>query len=144
MNASPASRLLLALALAVSAHAAQAQAVRAAALPDFTALMQKQGPAVVNVTATRKGAPGATASAGGNRPQQRGESPRSEKDDPMLEFFRRFIPDPSDREARQGLASGFIISEDGFILTNAHVVDGFEDVSVRLADAKREFKAKVI
>jgi serine protease Do len=137
MKASPAFRLLLALALAASAHAAQAQAARAAALPDFTALMQKQGPAVVNVTATRKAAPGPTASAGGNRPP-------SQKDDPMLEFFRRFLPDPSDREARQGLASGFIISEDGYILTNAHVVDGFDDVSVRLADAKREFKAKVI
>ncbi len=61
----------------------------------------------------------------------------------MLEFFRRFLPD-QDREARQGLASGFIISEDGYILTNAHVVDGFDDVSVRLADAKREFKAKVV
>jgi S1-C subfamily serine protease len=78
-----------------------------------------------------------SASAGSNR-QKGGQ------EDPMLEFFRRFLPDPNDREARQGLASGFIISEDGYILTNAHVVDGFDDVSVRLADAKREFKAKVI
>jgi len=112
---------------------------RGTALPDFTSLMQKQGPAVVNVTATRKTAP-PSASAGGNRQNQRG----GEREDPMLEFFRRFIPDPNEREARQGLASGFIISEDGYILTNAHVVDGFDDVSVRLADAKREFKAKVV
>jgi serine protease Do len=105
------------------------------ALPDFKSLMKKQGPSVVNVTATRKPAP--QASAGSSKP--RGQ------DDPMAEFFRRFMPDPSERgEARQGLASGFIISEDGYILTNAHVVDGFDEVSVRLADTKREFKAKVI
>jgi serine protease Do len=114
---------------------------RASGLPDFTELMKMQGPAVVNVTATRKGAPGPSASAGGNssRPKEKGS-----QEDPMLEFFRRFMPDPSERGARQGLASGFIISEDGYILTNAHVVDGFDDVSVRLADTKREFKAKVV
>jgi serine protease Do len=123
--------LLLALALCTPGVHAQN---RAAALPDFTDLMKKQGPAVVNVTATRKTAP-PSASAGSNRPKN---------EDPMLEFFRRFIPDPGERDARQGLASGFIISEDGYILTNAHVVDGFDDVNVRLADTKREFKAKVI
>ncbi|HUQ26053.1 MAG TPA: Do family serine endopeptidase [Burkholderiales bacterium] len=132
------SALFLLVLCAQGVHAQE----RATSLPDFTTLMKKQGPAVVNVTATRK-APGPTASAGSNssnssRPQ------RGEKEDPMLEFFRRFLPDPNDREARQGLASGFIISEDGYILTNAHVVDGFDDVSVRLADAKREFKAKVV
>jgi len=119
---------------------------RASGLPDFTELMKKQGPAVVNVTATRKSAPAPQASAGANSNRQRSE--RNERnappEDPMLEFFRRFLPDPNDREARQGLASGFIISEDGYILTNAHVVDGFDDVSVRLADAKREFKARVV
>jgi len=122
--------------LVLCAPLANAQ-TRGTVLPDFTALMQKQGPAVVNVTATRKAAP-PSASAGANR--QKGGGP----EDPMLEFFRRFIPDPNEREARQGLASGFIISEDGYILTNAHVVDGFDDVSVRLADTKREFKAKVV
>jgi len=115
-----------------------------AALPDFTELMKKQGPAVVNVTATRKSAPAPSASAGGNSPKPRGGAQGGQPEDPMLEFFRRFLPDPNEREARQGLASGFIISDDGYILTNAHVVDGFDDVSVRLADAKREFKAKVV
>jgi serine protease Do len=123
--------LVLLLLCAPGAHAQN----RAASLPDFTALMKKQGPAVVNVTATRKAAPAPTAAAGGSK---------QKNEDPMHEFFRRFIPEPNEREARQGLASGFIISEDGYILTNAHVVDGFDDVSVRLADAKREFKARVI
>jgi serine protease Do len=47
-------------------------------------------------------------------------------------------------DPRQGLGSGFIISDDGYILTNAHVVADFDDVNVRLADSKREFKAKVV
>src|SRR6185503_3143091 len=73
---------------------AQAQ-TRSAALPDFTSLMKKQGPAVVNVTATRKSAaPGPTASAGGSRQKNPNQgSPRAEQEDPMLEFFRRFLPD---------------------------------------------------
>jgi len=109
-------------------------------LPDFKSLMKAAGPAVVNVISTRK-AQTAAAGAGpaaGNVPGQRAE-------DPMLEFFRRFMPDMPDRgQARQGLGSGFIISEDGYILTNAHVVAEFDDVNVRLADSKREFKAKVV
>src|SRR5438874_5459706 len=103
-------------------------------LPDFKSLMKAAGPAVVNVISTRKAQ---TAAAGaGNAASQ----------DPMAEFFRRFMPDLPDpgKAPRQGLGSGFIISDDGYILTNAHVVAEFDDVNVRLADAKREFKAKVI
>ena len=102
-------------------------------LPDFKSLMKIAGPAVVNVISTRKAQ---TAAAGGSR----------RPDDPMLEFYRRFGLDQPERGAppRAGLGSGFIISEDGYILTNAHVVADFDDVSVRLADAKREFKAKVV
>ena len=105
-------------------------------LPDFKSLMKAAGPAVVNVISTRKAQ---TAAAGGSAASQR-------EQDPMLEFFRRFMPDQPERGAppRAGLGSGFIISEDGYILTNAHVVADFDDVNVRLADAKREFKAKVI
>jgi len=107
-------------------------------LPDFKVLMKVAGPAVVNVISTRKAQ---TAAAGGGA----GTVTQREQD-PMLEFFRRYMPDLPERGTppRAGLGSGFIISEDGYILTNAHVVADFDDVNVRLADAKREFKAKVI
>ncbi|MDF3009485.1 MAG: putative serine protease, MucD, partial [Burkholderiales bacterium] len=127
----------------VAKPAPQAQepqaALRAApALPNFTPLMKKQGPAVVAVISTRKPAPGAAAGAPG-APGAQG-APQ----DPMLEFFRRFMPDMPERGPREGLGSGFIISKDGYILTNAHVVAGSDEVNVRLADAKQEFKAKVV
>jgi serine protease Do len=112
------------LALLTVALPAQAQG-----LPDFTDLVEKQGPAVVNVstTSTARGGP---------------QSPVPE-DDPFYDFFRRFGPQqPRDYEARS-LGSGFIISADGTILTNAHVVDAADEVTVKLSD-KREFKAKVI
>jgi serine protease Do len=109
---------------------------RTANLPDFTALMKQQGPAVVNVITKREATKGPRGQQG-----QQGQAP----DDPVLEFFRRFIPDLPERGGPgQGLGSGFIISQDGYILTNAHVVAGDGEVTVRLADAKREFKAKVI
>jgi serine protease Do len=133
--------LLLALVVSGTLHAPLHAQVR---LPDFKPLMKKQGPAVVNVITTRKpaaapgGAPGSPPAPGA-----RGQAP----EDPLLEFFRRFAPEqgPGERgQPRQGMGSGFIISQDGFVLTNAHVVAGFDDVMVKLADAKREFKAKVI
>jgi serine protease Do len=99
-------------------------------LPDFADLVEKQGPAVVNVSTT------STARAGG------AQSPVPE-DDPFYDFFRRFgPPQPRDYETRS-LGSGFIVGADGYILTNAHVVDMADDVTVKLND-KREFKAKVI
>ncbi|HET7670837.1 MAG TPA: Do family serine endopeptidase [Burkholderiales bacterium] len=99
--------------------------------PDFKALMKSAGPSVVNVVSTRKVQ---SAAAGASAPQ-----------DPMQEFLRRFMPDAPERTPpARGLGSGFIISEDGYILTNAHVVAEFDDVNVRLADSKREFKARVI
>jgi serine protease Do len=109
-------------------------------LPDFKSLMKAAGPAVVNVISTRKAQTAAAGGDAGNAASQGGAQ------DPMTEFFRRFMPDLPERgqAPRQGLGSGFIISEDGYILTNAHVVAEFDDVNVRLADSKREFKAKVV
>ena len=73
--------------------------------------------------------------------------PEISEDDPFYEFFRRFgqVPRPRgapEREA-QSVGSGFIISSDGYVITNAHVVDGADEVSIKLAD-RREFKAKVV
>jgi len=121
-----------ALAVVIAAGmpvAAQAQRV---GLPDFTELYEKQSPAVVSIDVTQK----ARAARG---------IPELSEDDPFYEFFRRFGQIPRDRQApeRQSVGSGFIISNDGYLVTNAHVVDGADEVKVNLAD-KREFKAKVI
>lgn len=102
-------------------------------LPDFTELVEKQGAAVVNVSTTQvirntQAFPG---------------MPNLPEGDPFYEFFRRFSPQVPREQESQSLGSGFIISADGYILTNAHVVDSADKITVRLTD-KREFKAKVI
>ena len=105
-------------------------------LPDFTELAEKQGPAVVNISTTQV-----------TRGNQAMPFPFDEND-PAFEFFKRFIPRPpggaTPREfENKSLGSGFVINGDGYILTNAHVVDGADEVTVRLTD-KREFKARII
>ena len=94
------------------------------ALPDFASIAAQHGPAVVNVSVVGK------ASAASD-----------DDDNGLPPFFRRFAPGP--QQPRQGLGSGFIVGSDGVILTNAHVVDGAQEVTVRLTD-RREFTAKVI
>src|SRR5205814_990135 len=99
-----------------------------------TALVDQNGPAVVNISTT-------TAPV---RVQMQVPQIPGEPDDPIQEFFRRFqIPMPQGDAIRRGVGSGFIVSADGYILTNAHVVDDASEVTVKLTD-KREFKAKVI
>jgi serine protease Do len=106
-------------------------------LPDFTELAEKQGAAVVNISTTQV-----------IRGQAQVMPFPFDENDPAFEFFKRFIPRnpgggmPRDFE-NKSLGSGFIISGDGYILTNAHVVDGADEVTVRLTD-KREFKARMI
>src|SRR5262245_30017739 len=136
--------LLVVLLTTFSAVASAQKPVKSSNLPDFTALMKQQGPAVVNVITKREARNPKPQAQGpqGHVPGPQGQAP----EDPLQEFFRRFMPDAPERERGpgQGLGSGFIISKDGYVLTNAHVVAGDAEVTVRLADAKREFKAKVI
>jgi serine protease Do len=110
-------------------------------LPDFTRLVEDQGAAVVNISTTQA-----------RRAQALPQVPGME-DDEIQEFFRRFVPrpapgqppqqGPAPRSESRSLGSGFIISADGYVLTNAHVVEGGDEINVKLPD-KREFKAKVI
>jgi serine protease Do len=130
-------KALLAVWLASFTVVAAAQAQQAVReLPDFTRLVDDQGNAVVNISTTQA-------------PRRSGATPQvpGMEDEEVLEFFRRFIPrqqpGPGARPEARSLGSGFIISADGYILTNAHVVDGADEINVRFTD-KREFKAKVI
>ena len=103
-----------------------------AQLPGFSWIVEKYGPAVVNVSVEGKSAAAVP------------EMPGLDPNDPFYEFFKRFQgPMPRGRMPMHGQGSGFIVSTDGRILTNAHVVDGAKEVTVKLTD-KREFKAKVL
>ena len=120
---------------------ARAQTVQ---LPDFTELVERVGPAVVNIRTLER----SRSAAGGS----------GEIDPSIEEFFRRFgIPMPGGRPdqrrtprgggdeepTQRGVGSGFVLTADGFIMTNAHVVDGADEVLVTLTD-KRELKARII
>ena len=154
MTSKPARTIVSALLLAgfslayispVLAEAAAAPVIApvVTGLPDFTDLVDKVGPAVVNIRTTEK----VRQSASGN--------PNEEE---MQDFLRRFFggqavprgrraPQPQqpqqEDEVTRGIGSGFIISDDGYVLTNAHVVEGADEVTVTLTD-RREFKAKVL
>jgi serine protease Do len=120
-----------------------AQAQTLSSLPDFTELVERVGPSVVNIRTTE-------------RPNR---SSRGEMDPQMEEFFRRFgIPMPGtpnpgrrgtprggedEQPQQRGVGSGFVLTADGFIMTNAHVIDGADEVLVTLPD-KREFKARIV
>ena len=140
-------------------HTAFAVTAPAASLPDFADLVEKVGPAVVNIRTTAN----VPTSSG-----PRGMLPPGFDNGDMSEFFRRFFgiplpqapgngsgngggnpknaptPDnPPDTEQNRGVGSGFIVSADGYVMTNAHVVDDADTIYVTLTD-KREFKAKLI
>ena len=134
----------LALLAVVAALAVPSVSSQVLSRPDFTELVEQVGPSVVNIRTIEKVAPRSKAENG--------------IDEEMLEFFRRFgmpppnlprqnprpnRPQPQEEERVRGAGSGFILTSNGFIMTNAHVVDGADEVIVKLTD-KREFKAKVV
>ena len=122
------------------AESAPAPAVTQAAplvtgLPDFTALVDRYGSAVVNISVS------GSVKVSGDSEQQ---FPQLSPNDPFWQFFRSFpMPKAPPSGAIRGVGSGFIVSSDGVILTNNHVVDDAKEVTVRLTD-NREFRAKVI
>ncbi len=131
----------LALGATLSLMPAQSVMAQVRGLPDFTDLVETVGPSVVNIRTLEKVKAGAAGGA----------------DEQMLEFFKRFgIPVPPnmpraprpdrsqpDEDQPRGVGSGFILTSDGLVMTNAHVVEGADEVLVTLTD-KREFKAKII
>jgi serine protease Do len=139
--------LACALALTASATFLPVEPVHAQTrtLPDFTDLVDQVGPSVVNIRTVEK-----VVQRGGN----------GEMDEEMQEFFRRFFGQPLPGQPRQGprqnrpqqpqeeerprgVGSGFILTPDGYVMTNAHVVEDASEVLVTLPD-KREFKAKIV
>lgn len=140
--------LVIALAIAgtVALMPARPVAAQARALPDFTDLVEQVGPSVVNIRTLER-----------SRGNVNGVAPGG-MDEDMQEFFRRFFGQPlpgaprqtprpnrpqPDEEHPRGVGSGFILTTDGLVMTNAHVVEGADEVLVTLPD-KREFKAGII
>ncbi|MCB1860070.1 MAG: DegQ family serine endoprotease [Gammaproteobacteria bacterium] len=114
---------------------------QAASLPDFVDLAEKNSPSVVNISTTRHKSVG----SGFRHDFQIPDLP---EDSPFNEFFERFFGEGGPEEMPRGfdtqsLGSGFVISDDGYILTNNHVVDSADEVVVRLSD-RREFVAKIV
>ena len=117
-----------------------ANATASAQLPDFTQVVQATSPAVVNISTTQKPKPKV-----GNNVPRGGRIPGIPEGTPFDELFRRFFDQGPNSEPDEGrsLGSGFIISKDGYILTNNHVVDGADEIIVRLSD-RRELLAEVV
>ncbi|MGZ8289148.1 MAG: DegQ family serine endoprotease [Telluria sp.] len=128
---------LAAVAAPAALAGAPAPLAAGVVLPDFTQLVSRASPAVVNIRVM-----GSTKTGGADV-----RLPRGYENDPMFEFFRRFQGPQNPRGQRGtpvfGAGSGFIISPDGVILTNAHVVRDATEVTVKLQD-RREFRARVL
>ncbi|HJW57948.1 MAG TPA: DegQ family serine endoprotease [Burkholderiaceae bacterium] len=121
----------------VPAQAAAVSAPGLATATDFSGIVAHYGPAVVNISVVGKA----------EKTPAMNDQPGIDPDDPFSQFFRRFGPQgprvPHGGQMMRGQGSGFIVSPDGLILTNAHVVDGAQEVTVKLTD-RREYRAKVL
>ena len=122
---------------------AAAAPIQAVAPPDFSQITERYGPAVVNISVT-----GSTR-VSNDSPLAQGDDEDGASGDPFFEFFKRFQQGqgrpggPQQEMPTRGQGSGFIVSADGIILTNAHVVRGAKEVTVKLTD-RREFRARVL
>jgi serine protease Do len=127
-------RIIISVCATLLLLTANSGIARVTGLPDFTELVEETGPAVVNIQVTQFGERAAEM-----------ENPHDGEEVP--EFFRRFFDVPGNpgngRPDRRGAGSGFIFESDGYIITNHHVVDGADQIIVRLAD-RREFEAELI
>ena len=130
--------LILKICVVVLIAFSGAANARVTGLPDFTSLVEEAGPAVVNIRVTQFG-------ERADRGETDMQSPHGQEDIP--EFFRRFFDVPGapnrGQPDRQGAGSGFIIESDGYIITNHHVIDGADEIIIRMAD-RREFEAELI
>ena len=139
---------------AASLVAPQATLAPGVALPSFAQITAQNGPAVVNIsvtgtTRTSLGGSGDDDDDDAQPAARQRQAPQIDPDDPFYEFFRHFgipggaMPGQPSAVPTHALGSGFIVSPDGLVLTNAHVVKGASDVTVKLTD-RREFRAKVL
>ncbi len=106
------------------------QTLQARSLPDFTELVEQNSPAVVKITSKQK-----------IPERQQAAEPWGEQNED--EMFRHFFNQPQPQQRAESLGSGFVISADGYVLTNHHVINGADEIIVRLID-RREFSATVI
>lgn len=123
------------IAIAAAQPASGSTSPVVATATDFSGIVERFGPAVVNISTMAK------------TQRTSREMPGMDENDPFFEFFRQFGPQfpriPQGAQIVRGQGSGFIVRNDGLILTNAHVVDGAQEVTVKLTD-RREFTAKVL
>ena len=131
-------RIFISLCAAAFLLGIQSAFARVGGLPDFTGLVEQTAPAVVNIQVTQYG----------DRAHREGggaENPHNQEDIP--EFFRRFFDVPGNpgygQPDRRGAGSGFIFETDGYIITNHHVVEGADQIIVRLPD-RREYEAELV